>query len=200
MQISQLTLKLIILLIPGALASIIFEKLTVHKKWDSFKFVAHSILFGGLSYVLANFIFSICKQDIDFKSFWDNLPLPVIPTSAVVKAIGVSILVGFISSWIDNYKIINKLGKFIQFSTKYGDENLYSYFLTSPDVSEIFLHDIQNNITYQGFVDSYSETDEIKEIVLRDVKVYEYETANLCYEINRVYLSRPKDSIIIEVH
>ena len=48
-------------------------------------------------------------------------------------------------------------------------------------------------------VNSYSETAEFKEIVLRDVKVYDYTTSQLMYELDKVYLSRPKDGIIIEV-
>ena len=199
MEISQLTLKLIILLIPGAIASIIFEKLTIHKKWDAFKFIAHCILLGGLSYLLADVICGMPIRDPDFEKFWLNLQEAIIPISVVIKSLFAAILVGFITSALDNYKVVNRLGKFFKFSTKYGDENLYSYFLTSPEVNEIFLHDIANNITYHGMIDSYSETDEFKEIVLRDVKVYVYDTATLAYEINRIYLSRPKDSIIIEV-
>lgn len=56
MEISELTLKLILLLIPGAVASIIYEKLTIQKKWPAFKFLAHSILFGALSYLLTQLI------------------------------------------------------------------------------------------------------------------------------------------------
>jgi|ADGO01.1.fsa_nt_gi hypothetical protein len=48
-------------------------------------------------------------------------------------------------------------------------------------------------------INSYSETSEFKEIVLRDVKVYDYTTSEFMYELDKVYLSRPKDDIIIEV-
>lgn len=53
MEISEFTLKLILILVPGALASIIFEKLTIYKKWSAFEFTAMSILFGGVSYIIA---------------------------------------------------------------------------------------------------------------------------------------------------
>lgn len=55
MEISELTLKLVLLLVPGAIASMMFEKLTVHKKWTPFQFVTNSILMGGLSYLLAQY-------------------------------------------------------------------------------------------------------------------------------------------------
>lgn len=199
MEIPELTLKLIILLIPGAVASIIFEKLTIHKKWNSFQFIANSILFGGISYLFAQLVFNICRYDNSFDNFWLNLPSKEIPFAAVIKAIITSIFVGFICAGLDNYKLVNRIGKFLKLTTKYGDENLYSYFLNADNVTEIYFRDIPNNITYHGMIDSFSETNEFKEIVLRDVKVYEYETSNLMYSLDKLYLSRPKDNIIIEV-
>ncbi len=199
MEIPELTLKLIILLTPGVVSSIIFEKLTIHKKWNSFQFVSNSILFGGVSYLTAQLIFNICRYDSDFENFWSNLPSKEIPFEAVIKAIIASIFIGFICAGLDNFKIINKIGKFLKLTTKYGDENLYSYFLNADNVNEIYFRDISNNITYHGIINSYSETSEFKEIVLRDVKVYDYTTSDLMYELDKVYLSRPKDQIIIEV-
>jgi hypothetical protein len=199
MEIPELTLKLIILLAPGAIASIIFEKLTIHKKWNSFQFVANSILFGGVSYLLAQFIFSKFGKDASFVNFWSNLPTKQIPFEAVIKAIIASVLIGFICAGLDNYKIINRIGKFFKLTTKYGDENLYSYFLNADNVNEVYFRDIGNNITYHGMINSYSETNEFKEIVLRDVKVYDYASSELMYELDKIYLSHPKDDIIIEV-
>lgn len=199
MEIPELTLKLIILLTPGAVASIIYEKLTIHKKWNSFQFIANSILFGGISYLVAQLAFNICRHDSSFDNFWLNLPSKEIPFAAVIKAIITSIFIGFICAGLDNYKIVNRIGKFLKLTTKYGDENLYSYFLNADNVNEIYFRDITNNITYHGMINSYSETSEFKEIVLRDVKVYDYATSTHMYDLDKVYLSRPKDGIIIEV-
>ena len=199
MEIPELTLKLIILLTPGAVASIIFEKLTIHKKWNSFQFIANSILFGGISYLVAQLAFNICRHDSSFDNFWLNLPSKEIPFAAVIKAIITSIFIGFICAGLYNYKFVNRIGKLFKLTTKYGDENLYSYFLNAKNVNEIYFRDIPNNITYHGMINSYSETNEFKEIVLRDVKVYDYETSTIMYELDKVYLSRPKDDIIIEV-
>ncbi len=199
MEIPELTLKLIILLTPGAIASIIFEKLTIHEKWTSFQFIANSILFGGTSYLTAQLAFNICSDDKSFDNFWLNLPSKEIPFNAIIKAIITSVFIGFLCASLDNYKVVNRIGKYLKLTTKYGDENLYSYFLNADNVNEIYFRDIPNNITYHGMINSYSEANDFKEIVLRDVKVYDYETSTLMYELDKVYLSRPKDDIIIEV-
>jgi len=199
MQISELTLKLIILLTPGAIACIIFEKLTIHKKWAPFNFIANSILFGGLSYIVAQLLLNICGHDQSLDNFWSNLPSKEIPFNALKYASIISIFIGFICAGLDNFKIINKFGKYLNLTTKFGDENLYSYFLHADNVNEVYIRDIDKNITYHGLIDSFSETEEFKEIVLRDVKIYDYSSSELMYKLDKIYLSYPKDSIVIEV-
>ena len=199
MEISELTLKLILLLIPGSIACIIYERLTIHKQWNSFKFVTNAILFGAISYLTAQLLFNICRTDLSFQNFWENLPSKEIPYSVIIKASMVSILIGLISSALDQYKIMNRFGKWIRISNKYGDENLYSYFLNAQEVDEVYVRDIENNLTYHGLVSSFSENDEIKEILLSDVVVYSYETSEKLYKLDKIYISKSKENLIIEL-
>ena len=199
MEISELTLNLIIVLIPGAIASIIFEKLTIHKKWSPFQFIANSILFGGTSYLLAQLLWNCHNSDISLKNFWSNLPTKEIPFTAVYKATVIAFFLSFICSAADHYKVINNVAKWLHLTNKYGDENLYSYLLNARDVNEVYVRDISNNITYHGIIDSFSETAEFKELVLRSAKVYSYKNSKFMYEVDKLYISRPKDSITIEV-
>jgi len=121
MEISEFSLKVILLLVPGATATIIFEKLTTHKKWNSFQFVAHSILFGALSYLLIQLL----SNDRDsYSNFWNHLADKNIPFKEIAKAFMASIFIGFISSAIDYYKLINRTGKFFKLTNKFGDESL----------------------------------------------------------------------------
>ncbi len=44
MQVSELTIRLIVLLIPGMLCALIIDSLSVHRKWTPFRFSIYSIL------------------------------------------------------------------------------------------------------------------------------------------------------------
>jgi hypothetical protein len=198
MEISQLTLKLIFLLIPGAIAAIIFEKLTTHKKWNTFQFIAHSILFGCLSYLL-EYIPGYRGGEVNIGDFWKKITGDNIPFKAITIAIPLSLIVGYIAAGIDHFKVINKIGKWFHLSHKYGDESLYYFFLNSKNVTEVYIKDIAKNITYHGVIDSYSETEKISEIVLRSVNVYQYDSSELKYSLDKLYLSKKKDDLIIEV-
>lgn len=200
MEISEFTLKLIIVIVPGAIASIIYEKLTIHKKWTPFQFTLNSILMGGISYMFADFFCEIIFDDSSFDSFWDNLPLKEIPFLAVVKASFASIFIGFTGAWMDKVKLINKVARRLRLSNKYGDENLYSYFLGNNEIKEVYVRDMHTNHTYHGMIQSYSETDNIKEMVLTEVKVYNYESSEYLYDSQYIYLSRPKDFLTLEIY
>jgi hypothetical protein len=52
LDISALTLKLIIILIPGAISTLLFDSLTTHKEWTPFKFIVNCILMGIIAYLL----------------------------------------------------------------------------------------------------------------------------------------------------
>lgn len=198
----ELTIKLVIVLIPGAIATLVFGKLVLHKEWSSFRFILNSILFGIVAYIFLQLIVNLLNFlgiEIHELTVWKNLiDASLIPYNEVVLASFVSIAIAFFTSLIENRKVINRIANFFGISAKYGDENLYSMFLNSKDVQFIYLRDIQNKLTYHGWVKSFSETDNISEIRLADVAVYNYSDSEFLYEVNEVYLSLNKQQIIIE--
>jgi len=209
MEISELTLKLIILLIPGALGTMIMSKLTIRKDLTPFKFILNSILIGVFSYLLLQLtenlfalignIFSCTKKTNPDLQIWNTISdSKLIPYKEVIWGSIIGIILGFIGSYIDTYKLINKLAKKLKISYKYGDENLFSYFLNADETQVVYVRDKKNNLTYRGYVKVYSETETISEIVLSDVTVYRYEDSEELYEVDQIYLSFGKADIIIE--
>jgi len=198
MTISAFALKLILILIPGGLATLILEKLTTYLKWEPFKFIINSILLGGLSYLTSDLIFYIFYSD-SIQDFWLNFTSNNIPFWEIIRATGVSMFIGFGAAWIENKKIITRFARKFQIADKYGEENLYSYFLNSKEVTEVYVRDIANNLTFHGEVDSFSENEQISEITLRHVKVYKYDDSAFLYDMPKVFLSRAKNTIFIEV-
>jgi len=208
MEISELTLKLIILLIPGGIGSIILERLTVHKPWTSFRFILNAIIIGVFAYVTLQlfvmFLFNVCScMNINFASsltVWQSLKegSMVIPYEEVLYASIIAVVIGLILTLADTNKWLNNFANKYGISHKYGDENLFSYFLNSKEAGYVYIRHIKHNLTYLGYINSFSETAEIKEIVLSDVSVFTYTDSQLLYEIDKIYLSLSKDDVIIE--
>lgn len=192
MEINDIAIKIIILLIPGGITTVIIESLTIHKKWSEFKFVIYTILLGTFSYLSIQFVellFELfkyifisekCKYEPRALKIWESINQNVgIPLNEILLACIMGIINGFVISAIIYYKIVFRIAKKLKVSSKYGEENLFSYLLNSNDVVEIYVRDIPNNLTYHGKIDSFSENDNSKEILLYNVKVYEYQTSTL---------------------
>lgn len=202
-MISELTIKLIIILIPGAIATLIFGNLILHKAWNNFRFILYSILFGITSYFVLqlgiNFV-NLCNNcSISDLTVWNNLSdTSAIPYSEVGFASIIAIIVAFTASMIQNRKLIYNIAGILGVSRKYGEENLFSNFLSNKEVDYIYLRDIKNQLTYHGWVKSFSENELLSEILLSDVAIYNYSDSQYLYEINEVFLSLNKHEIIIE--
>jgi hypothetical protein len=99
---------------------------------------------------------------------------------------------------VHNHKILNKIAKKVGVSTKFGDENLFSNYLSSGDIYWVYVRDHATNQTYEGQVRSWSETNNIQEMVLSDVTVYVYETSEKLYSLPSLYIARPAGTFVIE--
>jgi hypothetical protein len=210
METSELTIRLIVLLIPGLIAALMIETLTVHTKWSQFRFVLYSILLGYASYFSYQ-AFEIVRGVVCWAwthtfsynqlSFWGSLFSPKVPISLreVFVTCVFSILLGMVMSGIIQYKVVNRIARWLRISEKYGDENLFSFFLNAKEISWIWVRIPSKNLTYEGYRESFSETETIREVVLRDVKVYRYEDSEFLYEIPAIYLCLPVNDIIIEM-
>lgn len=211
MNITQLTIKLIILLIPGIYSTLIIENLTVHKKWSNFKFIIYSILLGCFSYLTLQTILHLCAFIIwmqmggDFNppiiTFWKSLfdEKTSINGKEVIETCILSTFLAFFVAFIVSRKYLHKISQYLKISTKYGDENLFSFFLNSKDVSWIHIRDKNKQLIYEGLVSVHSETDYACELVLEDVKIYDYENSNFIYAIDSLYLRFPITELSIEV-
>ncbi|SRR6266571_7119671 len=206
---NQLVVTIIIILLPGITATVVCDQLIVHSKWDSFKFGLYSLVLGVLTYALLQLFFyvgDIFRDSTIVGASWSQLKIwrsvasekPEIPGTEVVLAVVLSAPVAFFISWLVKYKLINKFAQRIGVSLKFGDENLYSYYLNAEEIDWIYVRDPIANLTYQGKVQLFSENDAIQELVLSEVTVFRYEDSEELYSVPTIYLAKETGKFIIE--
>jgi hypothetical protein len=210
---NSLAISISIILLPGLIASVICDKITVRStRWDAFKYSIYSFLFGVLSYGLLELIshgwqlksIIFAEEPIfEFSSLkiWSIIQdeKNCIKLSEVFGATLLAPIVALISSTFVNYKVINRIAKKVKVTQKYGDENLFSFFLNAKEVDWVYVRDSETKLTYFGRVVSHSECDSIQEIVLSEVTVHDYETSEELYSAPIIYLSKKLGSLVIEV-
>jgi hypothetical protein len=201
MTISSFSFFLLLLLIPGILSTLFFEKITEHKKKWSFQFL---LLACFLFCIFSNFFYQLILQliCIDIIPFFKNDTLECFnliknvlvynPENFSLSEIVFICYIGFILSvfvsWLENKKILLKIFKFFGITSKYGDESLFDYALNSEDTDWVFVRDFQRKITYKGRVLAFNLDGNTKELLLSDVIVYELKTSDEMYEMNQIYL------------
>mgnify|MGYP001198493574 CR=1 FL=1 len=205
---NQLAVTLVVLLLPGIIAAIVFDKITSHSKWDAFKFGLYSLVLGIICYSLeqlicwgADIVRTISKPlEWSILTIWNSALKTESSLSAIEVCVAVllSLPVAFIASYLMNHKVFNKLAGRLGVSQKFGDENLFSYFMNGKDVAWVYVRDKESGMTYSGDVVSFAENGTCHEVVLADVRVYSYEESDFLYSVQSLYLCRPFGSIVIE--
>lgn len=209
---NQLAIAVAIIMFPGIISAVICDKIIVHQpKWDHFKFGIYSFVLGVTCYIsLQGFGFGL---DFIFSKYFSLKEVPWsqlkvwnfisdgntdLKALEVFQATTLAIPIAYFASWVVNFKIFNKISQKLRISNKYGDENLFTFYLNAKEVDWVYVRDIGNNLTYQGQVISYSENDSIQEIVLSNVTVFSYKESEEYYSVPSLYLCKNMGSFIIE--
>lgn len=209
---NELAIAVGVILFPGLITAVICDKITVHSpKWGSFKYSVYSFIFGVSCYValqalayLWNWIaacaFPMHRLASSTLNVWTiaTTQKVSIDPSEVFWATLLSPGIAAAAAFIVNHKLINRAAQRLRISSKYGDENLFSFFLNAQEVDWIYVRDIPNKLTYQGRIVSFSEADDMQELVLSEVTVFAYETSDELYSIPLLYLSKPRGTFVIE--
>lgn len=75
---------------------------------------------------------------------------------------------------------------------------MWGLLFNSPDLGWVTVRDLGHDLTYEGWVDAFSDTSASAELLLRDVRVFRSSSGAQLYETSRVYLARPSDTLVIE--
>lgn len=169
---------------------------------SNFDFILLSFVFGIFSYVLAILIYSLIGLDHPAVRFFES---PTEEAVAVISPVDIAIsaILAIIASifwlYIETYKIISRVLKKIGATKTYGDEGVWDFTFNSrqPYVEYVDVRDFNKQLVYSGWVNAFSESGPIRELLLRDVKLYDF-NGEFLYDQPFVYLSRTSDDIHID--
>lgn len=156
-----------------------------------FGLVLYALTYGGYYAIGRPFDFVAPTKDSTFlaSSFFDEI---------IVASI-LAIVVAILWLYVTRYKLITRLMQTIRATKRFGDEDVWDYMFNSNSATVEYVHlrDFDKRIVYAGWVEVFSETDKIRELVLRDVVVYSFDGPKL-FNTPRVYIARAMDKIDIE--
>ncbi len=212
MELTDFTLRILLIFIPGIISLIVIQAFTVHKEIKPYKFIIYSLLLGFISYFFY-YIINLIINTFDnekltfsfFKTFFktlfnknEEINIKEINVKEIISVSFLSVIMGCIYSFLDKHKIFHRMAQKLHITKKFGDLNVWSYLMNSKLPEWVRIIDIKNDLTYEGWVHAFSDATEPDEIFLRDVKVYQTSISKVIYETPALYLAQAKKNYLIE--
>lgn len=201
---SEFTLYMMLIFLPGIIAYKVFDELTEHREHKVHEVIIFAFLFGCLSYftyyLFVKIVFIITGYSIMFY-LPDVLKDPSKASySEIFIASCLAVFVGFGCSAFDNKKLLHKLAYRIHVTRKHGEMDTFTFLLNSTlrEDAWIIVRDKEDNLAYYGWVHTYSAGHEKNELFLVDVTVYDNTTGEELMKTQGIYLSKPKEKYIFE--
>jgi len=198
---TELTLRLALLFLPGIICALLVEKLVPTHQWSTARLALYSLVLGLACYLIYALLEALW--------FWNWPPsLDLLKSIAGSRSLDfteiflatlVAPFVGLLVSLALNRHWLNRFAKGIRVSDKFGDLDVWARTFNSSDAVWVVVRDLDHDLAYDGWVNAFSDTYDTNELLLRDVKVYQSSSAQLLYELDSVYLTREKDELTIEV-
>lgn len=125
------------------------------------------------------------------------VPADIFPE--IVSALGIAIVGGVLTLYAENRKVFTRFVQKIGATRTYGDEDVWDFVFNSSSAAVNFVHvrDFEQQVVYAGYVEVFSETGRLRELVLSNVIVYDFDGAEM-YKVPRLYLARERPNVHIE--
>lgn len=211
MEITEFAFRLMLLFFPGIVCFYVVDTLSVHKERPPHEVLLRSFVYGILAYVVYGLILACLNIDwlestsgLDFpnevsatKSFSDSkFGLNITEIGFVTL---IAVVLGLAFSYAIAHKWPNDFGQWTGISKKFGDANVWSRAFNSKDAKWATVRDLQSNMMFSGYVLAFSDVEEVAELLLSQVIVYNEATGAELYKADYMYLSRPKDCLTVEI-
>ena len=205
MDLSSFLLRLIFLALPGIIGSLLYRKLRGSKQQKNWQDVIEIILFSLLSYSLYGLVVEVqsflrlgTASFTSLQALFDE-ELPIRWYEIFFSSV-FGVLLAFAATYAHKYKMVNKFGRWIGATNRFGDEDVWDFFHNSTDIDAwIFLRDHKLDLVYFGWIEVFSDSEKERELLLRDVKVYSNTTGEHLYDASVIYIARDRYDLTLEV-
>jgi hypothetical protein len=199
MKLDAFIFQIVLLFLPGVVWARLDASWARRSKPTDIEFFTLAFLYGVVSYALLYLLYYALGIKFEIVSLDNTALLNASVIKEVAQATGVSLICGVVWLYATNYKIVAWFLQLIRATKRFGDEDVWDYTFNSKSKTVNFAHvrDFEQKLLYAGFVGAFSESGDVREIVLTDAVVYDF-ASNEQYRMPVIYLARKADNVTIE--
>jgi hypothetical protein len=192
--------QLAIIFLPGLVWERISTRYALKRSPTQFEIALRTFTFGLAAYAITFMVYGVLGLDFMFpeiRRYAGFLERKFLNQFAV--AIAVSLIGAIIWLYVINYKILGSLLRAIGATKSFGQEDVWDFVFNSPAAASeyVYVRDYDKQTVFSGWVRAFSESAETRELLLRDVQVFDLDR-NLLYEVPLMYVARKRDDLNIE--
>ncbi len=199
MRIDLLFIQLAVVFLPGLIWTQLAATYAMKERPRPAEFLVRAFIFGLLTYMAIYLVYEFLGLEFSEPSVGDSQQFLTVDfvdelLSSSVAAVAFSFvwIYGSTRRWMTRF--LNYIGA----ATTHGKEDVWdlTFSRLQAEVEYVHVRDFERGITYAGWVRAYSETGKQRELLLRDVIVWD--KANNEIEIPLLYLARDGSNMHIE--
>ena len=214
MELTDLTVRLLLIFLPGIICYLVVDSLTVHRVRQTHEILIFSYIYGFLSYFSYGLLLLALATRFSANRPWVVLKSPKSLDLSVLRWLSdakvsldfleivcvtvMSLVLAYILSYCDRKKILHTIAQRTGASKKFGEPDVWNFAFNLNNARWCTVRDFNNKLMFQGYIRAFSDVGESAELLLTDVTVYNESTGELCYQADRMYLSRKKDDLTIQ--
>src|SRR5690242_2155775 len=151
MEISDLTIRVLLLFFPGLICCKLVDNLTVHKERTTAMFVVHSFILGISCYLLLYLIAwlavegnKLVRRVLIFDvTFFDSLTNreAELQWSEILMTAALAFPLAFVVSFFAERKLIHRFAQLMGVTKKFGDLDVWDFMLNSREVEWVVVRD-----------------------------------------------------------
>lgn len=195
-------IQLAVIALPGIIWARLATRFAAREVTSELDFLVSVFVYGLASYAVTFVVYLWLREPfplIDLQRAPDKNVLTADVAWLILRATLAGLVLGLAWVYISNHKLLTRVLQFIRATKRYGDEDVWDYTFNSPRAAVEYVHfrDFPNKLVFAGWVNTFSESGELRELVLRDVQVYDFE-GQFMYAVPLLYLARKPEDVHIE--
>lgn len=209
MEISALTLRVLLLFFPGVLCAMLVDTLTRRRERAPAEFLTRSFVLGIGVYLVLYALRAVCELAADVLGLDPPLELTFfaalvderqrIAWGEIALSALVSVPLAAVVAAAFNHNLVENAAEKLGLGRGFGENDVWAFLFNSPDVRWIIVRDLAHDLMFKGWVDAFSDSAGRPELLLRNVSVYRNSSGDKLYETSRLYLARPTEALVVEL-
>jgi hypothetical protein len=194
-----LFIQLAVVFLPGLIWAQLAATYAMKERPRPAEFLVRAFIFGLLTYIVVYLIYELLGLEFSEPPVGDSQQLITVGfadelLSSSIAAVAFSFIwiYGSTRKWMTRF--LNHVGA----ATTHGKEDVWdlTFSRLRAEVEYVHVRDFERGITYAGWVRAYSETGKQRELLLRDVIVWDKASNKI--DVPLLYLARDGSNIHIE--